>query len=131
MDYIEKAKYEIIMALKNKEDIEIIDFLKQYYKDMVDILKNEFKNIMITKSSSSKETRNRFLLKIYKEDENISFLFSSEKKLLDFFERYQNISDIETCSLITVSQINLLDPENFKQQITEIEITKWRQQMKL
>ena len=38
MEYIEKAKYELIMALKNNESKDIIDFLKQYYTDMVNIV---------------------------------------------------------------------------------------------
>jgi hypothetical protein len=30
MEYIEKAKYELIMALKNNEPQNIIDFLNKY-----------------------------------------------------------------------------------------------------
>ena len=38
MEYIEKAKYELIMALKNEEPKDIVVVSRDYYKDMVNIV---------------------------------------------------------------------------------------------
>lgn len=104
MEYIEKAKYELIMAIKNEENSTVIDFLQQYYNDMVNLANILYKN----NNSNILNQSTRFLLKIYENESLPScFIFSDEKLLLEFHDKYNKHDN-----RITVLELHNLDPEN-------------------
>ena len=117
MEYIEKAKYELIMALTNNESKDIIDISREYYKDMVNIVsankdnfKENFKNNI------------KYILTFNTEDnyERDSFVFTNETKMLEFYEKYK-----EKGKYISVLEIHDTDPENNFRPNMEIHIDNW------
>jgi hypothetical protein len=115
MEYIEKAKYELIMALKNNESKDIIDFLKQYYTDMV--------NIVSKNKDDLHKTNTKYILNfsdVSNTDRKESFVFSNKEKLQEFYVKYNMEA---TC--ITVLELHDIDPENNFRPNTEIDIDKW------
>jgi len=100
MDYLEKAKYELILGIKNEESSDVINVLNQYYNDMVKLLLNS-NNVI-------KQPLPRYVLHVHSNDKRINnFFFTSEKKMNEFFE---NIKD--TDSTISFSLIGNIDPED-------------------
>ena len=104
MEYIEKAKYELIMALKNSENSEIVDVLRQYYQDMVNIVtsnkdnlcKNNIKYILTFNTGSIEGT-----------DERESYVFTNEEKMTDFYKKFKHYG-----KYVTVLEIHDINPEN-------------------
>ena len=112
MEYIEKAKYELIMAIKNEECAEVITFLKQYYNDMVKIVSG---NADILHNTCSK-----YVL-FFNNDRSESFIFSNEAKLLEFYEKYKN-EDRD----VSILEMHNIDPENNFRPNTQIHIDMWK-----
>lgn len=118
MEYIEKAKYELIMALKNEESKDIVDVSREYYKDMVNIVsankdnfKNNIKYILSFNAGTVEDT--------YERD---SFVFTNEAKMLEFYEKYKEKNKVKC---ITVLEVHDIDPENNFRPNTEIHIDTW------
>ncbi len=116
MEYIEKAKYELIMALKNEESKDIIEVSRQYYKDMVNIVsankdnfKNNIKYILTFNTGSIEGT-----------DDRNNFIFTNEAKMIEFYEKYK-----QKGKYITVLEVHDIDPENNFRPNTEIHIDTW------
>ena len=104
MEYIEKAKYELIMAIKNNETKEVIDFLRQYYDDMVKICSLTYGEHKMVNNQNVK-----YILNISELDEinSFCFMFSDENSLIDFCEKYKK-NDMK----ITVTEVHNINPEN-------------------
>jgi len=115
MEYIEKAKYELIMALKNNEPQNIIDFLNKYYTDMVNIISGN--NNLLNKKIN-------YVLNFYSSTEDInrkeSFIFTDKTKLIEFYEKYK-----ETGKNITILEFHDINPENNFRPNIEINIDNW------
>lgn len=116
MEYIEKAKYELIMSLKNNEPQNIIDFLKQYYTDMIKIVSQTNNKILKKKVN--------YVLNFYDSFEELnkkeSFIFTDKTKLIEFYEKYK-----ETGKNITISEFHDINPENNFRPNIEININNW------
>ena len=114
MEYIEKAKYELIMALKNNESKDIIDVSREYYKDMVNIISANKDNLC--------KNNIKYILTFNTEDtcERDSFVFTNETKMLEFYEKYK-----EKGKYISVLEIHDTDPENIFRPNMEINIDNW------
>jgi len=110
MEFIEKAKYELIMAIKNEECAEVITVLRQYYTDMVKIVCG---NTDIIHNTCSKYV-------LFFQNNSESFIFSNETKLLEFYEKYK-IKDQE----VGILEIHNIDPENNFRPNTQIHIDTW------
>lgn len=96
MEYLEKAKYELIIGLQNKEESKIIDVLQQYYNDV---------NNIISKNNSLLEKKSHKFMVICTEknkitSENIDnhsfiinnikiYFFSDDYKMNLFMETYK------------------------------------------
>ena len=85
MEYLEKAKYELILGIKNKEDNNIIDVLKKYYDDV---------NNIISKNDSLYNKKHKFVVackKINDDNNDIKlFLFSEEHHMHSFMSKYKD-----------------------------------------
>lgn len=114
MDYIEKAKYELILALKNNESQNVINVLQQYYNDMVNIVKD---NCNFTKKNNKQQVKYVLSCHFYDDDEDSKYyFFTSETKLIEFYKS-NNKPDYST--IIEVSNI---DPTNIIEFSSEIEM---------
>jgi hypothetical protein len=105
MEYIEKAKYELIMALQNDESQVIIDVLKQYYTDIVNIVNNSsciYKDYEYI-------TNPKYILMIHCENsvDNKIYYFSCKDKLLNFYNSY--VTKDQVINIIKLDKINPFD----------------------
>lgn len=116
MEYIEKAKYELIMGLKNNESKEIIEVLNRYYKDMI--------NIMLKIPIEEIKPNCKYLLKcknvIEEKDKIEIFSFTNEEKILEFYNKYK-----DKYKNFYIIEIHGIDPENNFRPNMEIEIENW------
>lgn len=107
MEYIEKAKYELIMAIKNEESLEIINILKQYYSDMVKIVSVTYHQNLINKDDIKKI---KYILNLHNyenSEKTNSFIFSDSVKLMEFYDKNNDKSNN-----VTVLELYDIDPEN-------------------
>jgi len=103
MDYLEKAKYELILGIKTEESSEIIEVLKQYYNDMVKLLLNDIYSI-----KEHTEKHAKYVLYVHNDEKNISsFFFTSEKNMKYFYDTIKDNNKI-----ISFSSIEHIDPED-------------------
>ncbi len=106
------------MALKNEENKDIIDVLRQYYKDMVDIAtsskdslyKNNVKYVLSFETVEGTVSSN----------EKYSFVFTNENKLIEFYEKYKHKGEY-----ISVLEMHDIDPENNFRPNFETHIDTW------
>ena len=103
MEYLEKAKYELILGLQNEEKNEVIKVLQQYYNDMVKILTyNPIKN--------NEKCYPNYILNIHEDNNELkSFFFTCERKMYDLYDK---IKDENENKIITFTKIENIDPEN-------------------
>ena len=122
MEYIEKAKYELLMALRNNENECVTDFLKKYYDDMIKIVTLTYKNDLIHKDDIKEA---KYILNFYYDgsEQKYSFMFANQEKLVEFYEKYKN-KEIQKISVIEVHDLN---PENIFRPNIEEEINEWIQ----
>lgn len=120
MEYIEKAKYELIMALKNEEPKDIVDVSREYYKDMVNIISANKDNFKDSFKNNIKYILSFNTGTIEGTDERNNFIFTNETKMLEFYEKYK-----EKGKYITVLEVYDIDPENNFRPNTEIHIDNW------
>lgn len=121
MNYIEKAKYELILGIKNKEDEQVLEVLKSYYSDIVDIIKNN-KN---TELEDKKEIK--FILNVYKDEKHSScerFFFTDKNKVIHF---YNNSLPYEDFHIITINIVENIDSELYHKSSKEIPYENWKQ----
>ena len=90
MEYLEKAKYELILGLKNKEDANVLNVLQQYYNDVNNIVsknlllkKKELKFVVISNNNSN--------IKLY--------FFSDETHMNTFIDKFKD-SQSFSCNII-------------------------------
>jgi len=121
MEYIEKGKYELLMALRNNESVEVINFLKKYYDDMIKIVTLTYKNDLIHKD----DVKNVKYILIFCEEsgEKNSFFFSKQQNILEFYEKYKD-------KKFTITEIHDIDPENIYRPNVEEDINIWLQRNK-
>jgi len=103
MDYLEKAKYELILGIKNEESTDVISVLNQYYNDMVKLLLHNTNDM---KHHTDKHAK--YVLYIHNDDKSInSFFFTSKKRMDEFYEMNKDKDKI-----ISFSSIENIDPED-------------------
>lgn len=96
MEYIEKAKYELLLALKNNESENIISVLKQYYNDMVNI-------VCMSSNIDKKYIYENHAKYILMKSDKIYF-FSCKDKMINFY--HIHIKPDDNISIIKLDKMN-------------------------
>lgn len=104
MEYLEKAKYELILGLKNKEDANVLNVLQQYYNDVNNIVsknyllfnKKELKFVVMTIDNKISS-----YFKLY--------FFSDENQMNTFMDKYK---DSQIISYNIIKEIDPVDDTN-------------------
>lgn len=118
MEYLEKTKYELIMALKNEENEQVINFLKEYYNNLIKII--TMKNNIFENELSVK-----YILSIIKKEDNEAqkFCFTTKHNVLDFYEK--KIKEIIDYERITIIEIHDINPDGIYRPNLEQNFHEW------
>jgi hypothetical protein len=130
MDYIEKAKYELIMGIKNEESKEVIDVLSKYYNDVVEIVKDSSSVFKYNKiKGNTVNNIPKFMLTLHSAidtspNESEKFFFSDEQKVIQFYEKY-NLKSRQ----ITILEIENIDTHDLNHSIYDKSYEIWKKEL--